>query len=237
MPAFGVRLAPAASPSSSTVRTMSASSGLETQLHAPGVRVLCRIGDRLLRDPIKTGADAGRQIVDLANDGNLKTGAALLKTIPARHQAFEAEGEAEFLDIGRTQAHQRAAQGFHHMRRRARDAPAFLVERRAFALRGVGGGGGLRRDGGKRLAEFVVQLACKMAPLLVLHFDQLSRQGVAFGKRGLQPFGKGVEDAGDDRQFREIETGQARGKIVRRQAAFSPAPMARVGRSARASAA
>ena len=103
------------------------------------------------------------------------------------------------------------------MRGRARDAPAFLVERRAFALRGLGGRGGLRRDGGKRLAEFVVQLACKMAPLLVLHLDQLSRQGVAFGEGILQPFCKGVEDAGDDRQFREIETGQACGKIVRRQ--------------------
>ena len=186
-------------------------------MHAPGVRVLCRIGDCLLRDPIKTGADTGRQIVGLANDGNLKPGAALLKTVPARHQAFEAEGEAEFLDIGRTQSHQRTAQGFHHMRRRARDAPAFLVQRRAFSLGGMGGGGGLRRDGGKRLTEFVVQLACKMAPLLVLHLDQLSRQGVAFGEGILQPFCKGVEDAGDDRQFREIETGQARGKIVRRQ--------------------
>ena len=83
-----------------------------------------------------------------------------------------------------------------------REMPAaFLVERRAFALRGMGGGCGLRRDGGKRLAEFVVQLARKMAPLLVLYFDQLSRQGVAFGKRRLQPFGKGVEDAGDDRQI------------------------------------
>ena len=107
---------------------MSASSGLETQLHAPGVRVLGRIGDRLLRDPVKTGADAGRQIVDLADDGNLEPGAALLETVPARNQAFEAEGEAEFLDIGRTQAHQRAAQGFHHMRRGARDAPALLMK-------------------------------------------------------------------------------------------------------------
>jgi hypothetical protein len=87
----------------------------------------------------------------------------------------------------------------------------------AFALRGVGGGGGLRRDGGKRLTEFVVQLACKVAPLLVLHFYELSRQGVAFGEGGLQPLRKGVEDAGDRRQLREIKTGQPRGKIVRRK--------------------
>ena len=42
-------------------------SGLETQLHALGLRVLRRIGDRLLRDAIETGADTGRQIVDVAD--------------------------------------------------------------------------------------------------------------------------------------------------------------------------
>ena len=98
----------------STVRTMSAVSGLDTQLHVPGVGVFRRIGDRLLRDAIEIGADAGRQIVDLADDGNVKSGAALLEAVPARNEAFEAEGEAEFLDVGRTQAHQRAAQRFHH---------------------------------------------------------------------------------------------------------------------------
>jgi len=35
-----------------------------------------------------------------------------------------------------------------------------------------------------------------MAPLVVLHGDQLSRQRVAFGKRGLQLLRKRVEDVG-----------------------------------------
>ena len=81
----------------------------------------------------------------------------------------------------------------------------------------MGGGGGLRCDGGERLAEFVVQLAGKMAPLLVLHGDQLSRQRVAFGEGGLQLLRQRVEDVGNRREFREIETGQPRGKIVRRK--------------------
>src|SRR5258705_13340061 len=51
-----------------------------------------------------------------------------------------------------------------------RAMPRHSSQSGAFALRGVGGGGGLRRDGGKRLTEFVVQLAGKVAPLLVLHF-------------------------------------------------------------------
>ena len=108
---------------------------LETQLHAPGLCMLRRIGDRLLRDAIEICADARRQIVDLAGDGNVESGAALLEAVPARDQAFEAEREAEFLDVGRAQAHQRAAQRFHHARRGARDAPAFLEQRRTFALR------------------------------------------------------------------------------------------------------
>ena len=175
------------------------------------------IGDRLLRDAIKAGADARRQIVDLADDGNFESGAALFEAVPACNEAFEAEREAEFLDVGRAQAHERAAQRFHHARRRARDAPAFLEQRRTFALRCMGGGGGLRGDGGERLAEFVVQFAGKMAPLLVLHGDQLSRQRVAFGEGGLQLLRQRVEDVGNRREFREIETGQARGKIVRRK--------------------
>ena len=81
----------------------------------------------------------------------------------------------------------------------------------------MGGGGGLRRDRGKRLTEFVMQLAGKMTPLFVLHGDELSRQRVAFGERGLQFLRERVEDVGNRREFREIETGQARGKIVRRK--------------------
>lgn len=81
----------------------------------------------------------------------------------------------------------------------------------------MGGSGGLRRDRGKRLAEFVVQLAGKMAPFLVLYGDKLSRQRVAFGERGLQLLRKRIEDVGNCREFGEIETGQARGKIVRLQ--------------------
>ena len=77
--------------------------------------------------------------------------------------------------------------------------------------------GGLRRDSGERLTEFVVQLAGKMAPLVVLHGDQLSRQRVAFGERGLKLLRERVEDVGNRRKFREIETGQPRGKIVRRK--------------------
>src|ERR1700748_3789652 len=45
---------------------------LEAQLHMPGLRMLCRIGDRLLRDAIETCADAWGQIVDLAKDDNDK---------------------------------------------------------------------------------------------------------------------------------------------------------------------
>jgi hypothetical protein len=79
----------------------------------------------------------------------------------------------------------------------------------------MSGGSGLSRDGGKRLTEFVVQLAGKMAPLFVLHSDELSRQCVAFGERRLQFLCERVEDVGNCREFREIEAGQARGKIVR----------------------
>ena len=73
----------------------------------------------------------------------------------------------------------------------------------------MGGGGGLCCDGGERLTEFVVQLASKMAPLLVLHGYELSRQRVAFGEGGLQLLRKRVEDVGNRREFRKIETGQA----------------------------
>ena len=165
----------------------------------------------------KPPALACREVVDLANDGNVESGAALLEAIPVRNEALEAEAESEFLDVGRAQAHKRSAQRFHHARRGARDAPAFYEQRRTFALRRMGGGGGLRRDGGQRLTEFVVQLAGKMTPLLVLHGDQLSRQRVAFGKRGLQLLRKRIEDVGNSRKFREIETGQPCGKIVRRK--------------------
>jgi hypothetical protein len=79
----------------------------------------------------------------------------------------------------------------------------------------MAGGGGLRRDGGQRLTEFVVQLPGKMTPLFVLHGDKLPRQRVAFGEGGLQFLRERVEDVGYRREFREIETGQARGKIVR----------------------
>ena len=79
----------------------------------------------------------------------------------------------------------------------------------------MGGGGGLRRDRGQRLAEFVVQFAGKMTPLLVLHGDELSRQRVAFGERCLQLLRKRVEDVGNGRELGEIETGQPCGKIVR----------------------
>ena len=145
------------------------------------------------------------------------SGATFLKTVPARNQAFEAEGETEFLDIRWTQAHQRAAQRVHQARRHAGDAPAFGEQRRTFALRGMGGGGSLGRDGGERLTEFVVQFACETPPLLVLHLDQLSRQHVAVGESGLQPLRQRVEDIGDRRQFREVKTGQARREIVRRK--------------------
>src|SRR5580704_2123184 len=134
--------------------------------------MLCRIGDRLLGDAIEARADAWRQIVDLANDGDVEPGAALFEAIPARNEAFEAGREAEFLDVGWAQAHERTPQRLHHARRGARDAPAFLEQDRTLALRGMSGSGGLRRDGGKRLAEFVVQLAGKMAPLCVLHSDE-----------------------------------------------------------------
>ena len=63
---------------------------LETQLHVPGLGMLCRIGDRLLRDAIETCADAWRQIVDLANDGDVEPGAALFEAVPARNEAFKA---------------------------------------------------------------------------------------------------------------------------------------------------
>ena len=179
--------------------------------------MLRRIGDRFLRDAIKTGADAWRQIVDRTRDGKVKSGAAFLKTVPARHQAFETEAKAEFLDVGRPQAHQRAAQRRHHARGGARDAAAFLVERRTFALGGMGGGCGLRRDRGERLAEFVVQFAGKMTPLFVLHGDEFPRQGVALGQRGLQLLGERVEDVGNGREFGKIETRQPRGKVVGRK--------------------
>ncbi len=120
-------------------------------------------------------------------------------------------------NVGRPQAHQRSAQRCHQARRGARDAAAFFEQRRTFTLCGVRCRGGLRRDGGERLTEFVVQLACKMTPLLVLYGYQLSRQRIAFGERGLQLLSKRVEDVGNGRKLGEIETGQARGKIVRRK--------------------
>ena len=190
---------------------------LKTQLDVPSMRVLRRIGDRLLRDTIETGAHAWRQIAGLSRDGNVKSGAALLEAIPIRNQAFEAQREAEFLDVGWSQAHQRSTQRCHQARRGARDAAAFFQERRTFAFRRMGCRGRLCRDGGERLAEFVVQLAGKMPPLLVLYGDQLSRQRIAFGKCGFQFLRKRVEDVGNRREFGEIEAGQARGKIVGRK--------------------
>lgn len=79
----------------------------------------------------------------------------------------------------------------------------------------MSGGGGLCRDRGKRLTEFVMQLPGKMTPLFVLHGDELARQRVAFSERRLQFLRERVEDVGNCGEFREIETGQACGKIIR----------------------
>ena len=76
-------------------------SRLDPQLHAARLGMFRGVGDRFLRDTIKIGADALRQIVDPAGNGDIKSRMALLDAIPACNETFEALGEAEFFDLGR----------------------------------------------------------------------------------------------------------------------------------------
>src|SRR5262249_59830204 len=88
----------------------------------------------------------------------------------------QARLQADFLDALRAQADERVAQGIHHALLRLRDGTRVLGD-----VGPVRGGPTLdqrseRRGCGERLAELVVQIACKRATLLLLHLEQTISQ-------------------------------------------------------------
>ena len=132
--------------------------------HAWRARALAALVAPLLRDPRRLALTPGGK--SSARSDGIQIGCGPLQNHPTR-TIFRAEVRPSSSRRA-AQAHQRAAQVPHSAV--VREMPAFLVELRAFALRGLGGPRPAPRWG-KRKTEFVVATRVKIGPLLVLHFD------------------------------------------------------------------
>ena len=133
-----------------------------------------------------------------------------LRAVPSCDQALQAGGQAEFLDVRRTQAEQRAAHGFHHVGGGSRNAVAFSQKGGTILRRALPDGGGQGADRGKRLSELIVKLARQVPAFVVLQADQSARQLVALGESRGKPFGKVVEYVADCGKLGKIERRQPR---------------------------
>ena len=173
------------------------------------------IGERFLSDAVETGAEGGRQALEVAAEPDFEAGAAAAAPVPSGDQAFQAGGEPKLVDVGRPQPKQRAAQGFHHLGRDASDAVAFRRKPGIVTRRALAGRCGERADRDQALSEFVMKFACQMAALVVLQRDQPPRQFVALGERRAEAFGEVVEHVTDGGQFGEVERRQPGRQVTR----------------------
>src|SRR5262249_12556761 len=126
--------------------------------------------------------DRSRQARKTAGQSDFKAGLSPAATVPTGDQTFKACSQPEFIDVGRAQSEQRAAQRLHHVGGCPRNTVAFDQQVRTILCRALADRGSERPDRRQRLPEFVMKLPRQMQALLVLQRDQLPRQLVALSK-------------------------------------------------------